>query len=36
MWEIAGYLGHADSRTTERIYAHHSPDYLERARQAFD
>ena len=34
-WEIAGYLGHSHERTTE-LYSHHSPNYLERARKAFD
>ena len=34
--KVARYLGHADSRTTERIYAHHAPDYLEDASAAFD
>jgi len=33
---IARYLGHADSRTTETIYAHHAPDYLAPARDALD
>lgn len=31
MSEIAQYLGHRDSSTTERIYARYSPDYLRRA-----
>lgn len=31
MSEIAAYLGHADSRTTERHYAKFSPDYLRKA-----
>ena len=35
LWEIAGYLGHSHERTTE-LYSHHSPNYLERARKAFD
>jgi integrase len=34
--EIARYLGHSDSRTTETIYAHHSPDYLQRAATALN
>jgi len=34
--EIARYLGHSDSRTTERIYAHHNPDYLKGASESFD
>ena len=33
---IARYLGHADSRTTERIYAHHAPDYLKAAADSFN
>ena len=33
--EIAGYLGHSDARTTE-LYAHHHPDYLRTAREAFE
>lgn len=32
---IARYLGHADSRTTERIYAHHAPDYLRSAVESY-
>ncbi|MBI1206883.1 MAG: tyrosine-type recombinase/integrase [Azospirillum sp.] len=31
---IARYLGHAGSRRTERIYAHHAPDYLKAATDA--
>lgn len=34
MSEIAAVLGHTDSRTTERIYAKFSPDYLQRAVKA--
>lgn len=34
IWEIAGFLGHTVQRTTE-LYAHHHPDYMERAREAF-
>jgi integrase len=34
MIEIARLLGHADSRTTERVYAKHTPDYLRRAVDA--
>lgn len=33
---IAAYLGHATSRTTERVYAHHAPDYLAPAVAALD
>jgi len=36
MLVISRYLGHSDSRTTERVYAHHSPEYLESARTALD
>ena len=32
---IALYLGHTHTRTTE-LYAHHSPDYLQRAADAMD
>jgi hypothetical protein len=31
MQQIAQYLGHNDSRTTERVYARFSPDYLPKA-----
>lgn len=34
MSEIAQYLGHRDSRTTERVYARYSPDYLQGAAKA--
>jgi integrase len=33
---IAQYLGHRDSRTTERIYARFSPDYLREAAKALE
>ncbi|WP_417821301.1 tyrosine-type recombinase/integrase [Terasakiella sp.] len=33
---ISKFLGHDDVRTTERIYAHHSPSYLDDALEAFD
>jgi integrase len=32
--EIARLLGHADSTTTERVYAKHTPEYLRRAIDA--
>jgi integrase len=32
--EVARLLGHRDSRTTQRVYAKHSPDYLRRAVDA--
>jgi integrase len=34
LWEVAGYLGHSTARTAE-LYAHHAPDHLARAREAF-
>lgn len=36
MDEIAQYLGHSDARTTYRIYARFSPDYLRRASAALE
>lgn len=36
MSEIASYLGHTDSRTTEREYAKYLPTYLRKAASALD
>ena len=36
MSEIAQYLGHSDSRITERVYARYSPSYLSGAAKALD
>jgi integrase len=36
MSEIAQYMGHSDSRTTERVYARYSPEYLSRAAEALN
>ena len=36
MSEIAQYLGHADSRITERVYARYSPSHLRRAADALE
>jgi len=36
MPEIAQYLGHSDSRTTERVYSRFSPEYLRRAATALE
>ena len=36
MSEIAQYLGHADDRITQRVYAKYSPDYLRKAAQALE
>lgn len=32
--KVAAYLGHSDSRTTERVYGHHAPDFLRDASSA--
>ncbi len=34
--QVAGMLGHSDTRTTERHYAKHSPEYLRQATGAMD
>jgi len=36
MPEIAQYLGHSNSRTTEMVYARFSPDYLRKASKALE
>ncbi|HYA07748.1 MAG TPA: site-specific integrase [Xanthobacteraceae bacterium] len=36
MGEIAQLLGHKDSRTTERVYARFSPDYLRKASKTLE
>jgi integrase len=36
MFEISKYLGHSDTRITERRYAHLSPDYLRTASKVLD
>jgi integrase len=36
MSEIASFMGHTDSRTTERIYAKYLPDYLTKAARALN
>lgn len=36
IWIISKYLGHTSTRTTERIYAHHNPDFLIEAKQALE
>jgi integrase len=36
MSEIAQYLGHADSRITERVYARYSPSHLRKAADALE
>lgn len=34
-WQIGGWLGHSQQRTTE-LYGHHSPEYLQAARKVMD
>lgn len=36
MSEISQYLGHSDSRVTERVYARYSPEYLRGAAKALE
>jgi integrase len=36
MEQVAQYLGHDDSRTTERVYARFSPDFLRAAARSLD
>jgi integrase len=36
MAEIAQFLGHSDSRITERVYAKMSPSYLQKAAEALN
>ena len=36
MSEIAQFLGHTNSRTTEAIYARYSPEYLRKAADALE
>ncbi len=33
LWQIGGWLGHSDDRTTA-LYAHHHPDHMKEARAA--
>lgn len=35
LWDIAGWLGQ-DIETTERIYAHHHPDFMENAKRGIE
>lgn len=36
MFQISKFLGHSDTRITERRYAHLSPDYLRKASDVLD
>ena len=31
IWEVAGYLGHSNTRMVEETYGHHSPEHLAKA-----
>jgi integrase len=35
MWQIGGWLGHSQQKTTE-LYAHHSPDHFAEAKAAME
>jgi integrase len=35
LYQIAGYLGHSEGRTSE-LYAHHHPEFMDEARAAFE
>lgn len=36
IWDISKQLGHADVRTTNKVYAHHSPKHLAKAKAGFE
>ena len=36
MAKVSRWLGHGNTKTTEDVYAHHAPDYLDEARKAFE
>ena len=33
---VSAWLGHKNTKTTEDVYRHHAPDYLDEARKAFE
>lgn len=35
LWQIGGWLGHSQEKTTE-LYSHHHPDHFEQARKVMD
>lgn len=35
LWQIGGWLGHSQQRTTE-LYSHHHPDHMAQARKVMD
>jgi integrase len=35
LYQIAGYLGHSEARTSD-LYSHHHPDFMAEARRAFE
>ncbi|GAJ29839.1 integrase [Acidomonas methanolica] len=36
LWEIAGFLGHSNTKMIEETYAHHSPHHLQSASRVLD
>ena len=36
LWQIAGMLGHKDTRMVERVYAKHHPDFQQKAVETLD
>ncbi|MFT8777728.1 MAG: site-specific integrase [Gluconacetobacter liquefaciens] len=36
LWEVAGFLGHSNTRMVEDTYAHHSPSHLQAASRVLD
>lgn len=36
IWEVSQYLGHSDSRITEKVYARYQPDHLRKAASMLD
>lgn len=34
--KVSAWLGHRNTKTTEDVYRHHAPDYLDEAKRAFE
>ena len=34
MWQIAGFLGHSSVAMVEKVYGHHSPEFMSQGRDA--
>lgn len=34
MWQVAGFLGHSSVAMVEKVYGHHSPDFMSQGRDA--